>query len=134
VRNITFRNCDVLSVHGHGAPFAIHNGDHATVSDVLYDDIRVEHYYDKIIDFRVLHSQWNRDAERGQIRNIHLRHIKIMPAIYNEGYTISVIGGYDAEHTAENIVLEEFYLGEQKVTNCDQLDLYLKHASGIEFR
>jgi hypothetical protein len=70
----------------------------------------------------------------GQIRNIHLRNIKIMPAIYNEGYTISVIGGYDAEHTAENIVLEEFYLGEQKVTDCDQLDLYLKHASGIEFR
>jgi hypothetical protein len=111
VRNITFRNCDVLSVHGHGAPFAIHNGDHATVSDVLYEDIRVEHYYDKIIDFRVLHSQWNRDDERGQIRNISLRNIKIMPAIYNEGYTISVIGGYDAEHTVENIVLEEFYLG-----------------------
>ncbi len=134
VRDIAFRNCDVLSVHGHGAPFAIHNGDHATVSNVLYEDIRVEHYYDKIIDFRVLHSQWNRDDERGQIRDIHLRNIKIMPAIYNEGYTISVIGGYDAEHTAENIVLEEFYLGEQKVTDCDQLDLYLKHASGIEFR
>jgi hypothetical protein len=134
VRGITFRNCDILSVHGHGAAFSIHNGDRAIVNDVLFEDIRVEHYYDKLVDFRVLHSQWNRDERRGQIRDITLRNIKAMPAIYNEGYTTSLIGGYDAEHTVEGVVFENFYLGDKKINNPDELDLYLKHATGVDFR
>jgi len=134
IRNVSFINCDVLSVHGHGAAFAIHNGDHALVSDILYEDIRIEHYYDKLVDIRVLHSQWNRDPERGQVRNIVFRNIRAMPTKNNEGYTISVIGGFDSEHTVEGVVFENCYLNEQKVETADQLDLYIKHASGIEFR
>lgn len=42
VRNVTFRDIDVLSVHGHGAVFSIHNYGQAVVEEVLLEDIRID--------------------------------------------------------------------------------------------
>ncbi|HEX8234780.1 MAG TPA: glycosyl hydrolase family 28 protein [Abditibacteriaceae bacterium] len=83
ISDITFRNIDVLCGHGEGGVFTIHNGDHATVSRILWEDIRVEHFYDKLIDFRILNSRWSGDDERGQIRDVHLRNIRVAKDIYN---------------------------------------------------
>jgi hypothetical protein len=134
VRNITFRDCDVLCVEGYGAAFGIHNGDRATVSNVLYEDIRVEHYFTFLIDFRIVASRYGRDAEHGQVRNVHLRNIRVRQSIYNAGYSVSLIGGMDPQHTIEGVAIEELYLDELKITDPDQLDLYVRNASGIEIR
>jgi polygalacturonase len=133
IRNITFRNCDVLHVHGHGAVFSIHVGDHATVQDVLYEDIRVEHYYTKLVDFRVAPCRGIRDQERGQIRNICLKNIRVQRNQFNAGSSISIIGGYDAQHTVQGVSFEDFYLDNELVLNADQLDLFTKQTSGIVF-
>jgi hypothetical protein len=45
----------VIAAHGEGGVFTIHNGDRACISRVLYEDIRVEHFYDKLVDFRIMH-------------------------------------------------------------------------------
>ncbi|HEY3330919.1 MAG TPA: glycosyl hydrolase family 28 protein [Capsulimonadaceae bacterium] len=58
ISGIAFRDIDVIGGHGEGGVFTIHNGDRATISDVLYEDIRVEHFYDKLVDFRIMHSRW----------------------------------------------------------------------------
>jgi polygalacturonase len=134
IRNIRFTNCDILGVHGYGGVFGIHNADHATVSDVLYENIRVEHYYNKLIDLKVIKSMWGKDAERGQIKNVILRNIDVTQSIYNAGYSMSLIGGYDANHTAENILFDNFRLNGEKVTNADQLELYLKQAKNVSFK
>ncbi len=134
MKNITFRNCDVLSVHGSGAAFSIHNGDCAIVENVLYKDIRVEHHYDKLIDLRVVDSVYRRDEAFGHIRNITFRNIRVYRQPYNMGYTTSIIGGINAQHAIDNVVIEDFYYNEDKVTNADTLDLYVKHAHNIEFR
>jgi len=134
VRNITFRDCDVLCVERHGAVFSIHNSDRATVSDVLYENIRVEHYFTYLIEFKVLHSRWSRDAQRGQVRNVRLKDIRVRQSIHNPGYSISIIGGLDPEHTIEGVTIEDLYLDERKVTNADELDLYVKNASGVVIR
>ena len=134
MRDITFRNCDVLSVHGSGAAFAIHNGDRAVVENVLYEDIRVEHHYDKLIDLRVVDSVYRRDENFGTIRNITFRNIRVYRQPYNMGYTTSIIGGINAQHAIENVVIEDFYYNDDKVTDADALDLYVKQARNIEFR
>jgi hypothetical protein len=134
IRNIRFTNCDILGVHGYGGVFGIHNADHATVSDVLYENIRVEHYYNKLIDLKVIKSMWGKDPERGQIRNVVFRNIDVTQSIYNSGYSMSLIGGYDSTHTVENILFENFRLNGGKVTNADQLELYVKQAKDIRFR
>ena len=131
ISDITFRNIDVLSGHGEGGVFTIHNGDNATVSRILWEDIRVEHFYDKLVDFRILHSRWSgADTARGQIHDVHLKNIRVVKDIYN---TPSLIGGYDENHTVEGVVFEDFVIGDKAITSADDLHLFHKHAGGIRF-
>lgn len=41
---------------------------------------------------------------------------------------------YDANHQIRNVVFDNFYLDGEKVTNADQLDLYIKQAGGVKFK
>jgi hypothetical protein len=134
IKNIRFINCDILGVHGFGGVFGIHNADRAIVSDVLYENIRVEHHYNKLIDLKVIKSMWGKDVERGQIRNITFRNIDVALSQYNPGYSVSLIGGFDSEHTVENVTFENFRVNEKVMKSADELDLYIKQASGINFR
>lgn len=133
IHDIRFEDIDVLGVHQFGSVFGIHNGDHATVEDVTWENIRVEHHYDKLVDFRNLFSRWNRDAERGRIRNITLRRIRAMQSFANAGYTLSVMAGFDAQHTVDGVRIEDFELGGRKVLDADALDLVTRHACNITF-
>lgn len=133
VRNILFYDIDIVCVKSYGAALAIHAGDRAAVKDITYENIRIQHYYDKLIDFRVMRSMYNKDEERGQIRNIRLKNIRVKESIYNPGYSISLIGGYDEAHIVEDVIFEDFYLNERKIWNGDQLDLHVKNAKNIIF-
>ena len=127
-------NIDVLAVHNFGSVFGIHTGDRALVENITWENIRVEHHYDKLIDFRVLWSRWNRDAERGTVRNVTLRNIRAVQIPPNVGYTLSVIAGYDADHPISGVTFEDFELGGRRVSNADQLDLVTRHAHDLVFR
>jgi len=134
VKNIRFINCDVLGVHDQGGVFGMHNSDRAVISDILYENIRVEHYYNKLVDLRIIKSRYFRDEERGQIRNVVFRNIDVTVSKYNPGYSISLIGGYDENHTIENVLFENFMMGGVKVNHPDQMDLYIKQTKGVKFK
>ena len=131
VKDIRFIDCDVLGAHGHAGVFGIHNCDGATVSDVLYQDIRVDHYYSKLIDMRIIKSRWSKEDKIGYVNNVVFKDIKVTSSIYNPGYSISLIGGYDDQHQINNVTIEDFYINGVKVTNADQLDLYVKQANHV---
>ena len=131
IREITFRDCDVIAAHGEGGVFTIHAGDRAIISDVTYEDIRVEHFYDKFIDFRILHSRYSKDEKRGQIRNVTFRRIRTNADRFG---AVSLIGGLSADHTIENIMFDDLVRGDQKITNADELHLFSKHARGIVYQ
>jgi hypothetical protein len=133
VRDVRFRDCDILGVHGYGGAFGIHNADRAVVSDVLYERIRVEHHYNKLLEFRISRTRWSKDAERGQIRNVTLRDVDVAISQYNPGYSCSMIGGCDPRHTVEHVRFERFRLDGKPATSADELDLYLRNASDVTF-
>lgn len=62
VRKVIWRDCDIIREEKCGAVFSIHNGDFATVEDVLFDNIRVEDAQDKLVDFRVGLSIYSSDC------------------------------------------------------------------------
>ena len=130
---IRFTDIDILGNHQFGSVFGIHNGDRALVEDVRWENIRVEHHYDKLVDFRTLNSRWNYDTERGHIRNVTLKHIRVNQSIFNSGYTVSVIAGYDAAHPVEQVCFDDFQINNRHITNADQLDLVTRNATGITF-
>ena len=132
MRRITFRHIDVLAAHGQGAVFSIHNGDRAAISDVLFEDVRIEHFYESLVDLRIFPSRYSQDEERGQIRNVTFRDVQAIPDLYN---TPSLIGGYDAAHTVSGVHFENFRLGNQRVLDGDALHLFTnRHAHDITFR
>ena len=133
VRNIAFRDCDVLCKHGYGAIFSINDSDRASIENIRYEDIRVEHYYNCLISLRIRESMWCRDAQRGHVRNIHFKNISIINTQFNAGYSKSLIGGRDREHKIENVTIENLTIDGKKITDHDELDLYVKQADGIVF-
>ena len=132
VSGVTFRNIDVLSVHGQGAVFSIHNNDRAVVEDVLFENIRIEHCWDKFIDFRISKSRFSRDLERGHIRNITLRDINWLRGDNNVGYTVSLIGGWGAEHMVKNVTLENVCINGKAIEHIDELEITTRHADEIK--
>ena len=133
IRDVRFEDIDVLAVHNFGSVFGIHTGDRALVENITWENIRVEHHYDKLVDIRVLWSRWNRDAERGRVRNLVFRNIRAVQIPPNVGYTLSVIAGYDAEHPVSGVLFDNFVLGGHRVANADQLDLVTRHAHDLVF-
>lgn len=134
VSDVIFKNCDVLGVHGMGGVFGINNSDRALITNVLYEDIRVEHYYNKLVNLRVIKSRFAKGEERGNVRNIVFRNIDVTNSIYNPGYSVSLIGGYDDNHTVEDIFFENFRINGEKVTDPDQIYLFTRNAHNIVFR
>lgn len=134
VRNITFRDCDILAVHGQGAAFSINNCEHATVSDVLYEDIRVEHYYDMLFSFRIVHSRYSYCPDRGRVENVLVRNLRIHQSKYNIGYSMSIIGGPDPGHSVDGVVFENVCLDDRKAEKPADLDLFTLNAGRIEFK
>ncbi|MCX6971778.1 MAG: glycosyl hydrolase family 28 protein [Verrucomicrobia bacterium] len=131
VCGVTFRNIDVLHTHGSGAVFSIHNNDRALIENVVFENIRIEHCYDKLIDFRISLSRYSTDKERGRIRNVTLRNIEWNRTPFNLGYTISLIGGWDADHTIEDIHIENFRIDGLPVRHPDELEICSRHCHGL---
>ena len=134
ISDIVFSDIDIVQVAGQGAAFSIHVGDRATVKDVLFEDIYVEHYYDKLFDFRIMKSRFNRDKEYGRIQDITFKNVYITNSQFNPGYSISLIGGHDEQHKAENILFENVYINEDQLLDFKQIDIYTKFTENIEFR
>lgn len=131
VKDVVFEDIDVIASHGGGAVFSIHNGDRAVVEDILWENIRIEHYWDKLIDFRVLQSRYNTDPTRGTIRNVRLKNIHIQQSIFNPGCSVSIIGGCEAKRPIEGIVLEDIKINGKPVRHLDELDLFTRHTRDV---
>ncbi len=107
ISHVRFHNCDVIRCeaerYGSGGVLTIHNGDRATVSDVLYEDIRVEEAREKLFDWKVCFDRYSRDAERGRIQGVTARNVRVVdgPA------PVSILQGYDQDHLLREITFED---------------------------
>lgn len=113
ISDVTFRNCDVIRCEREGyysgGVFSIHNGDRAIISNIRYEDIRVEDAREKLIDFKVQHSHYSKDDQRGQIRGVLLKDIHIVDGALPP----SIIQSFDREHRVEDVTIENLrYRGE----------------------
>lgn len=133
VNNVVFEDIDVINAHGEGAVFSIHNGDRAVVENIRWENIRIEHYWDKLVDFRVVRSRYNKDLERGLIRNVHLKNIRVVHSFFNPGCSVSLISGYNAKKPVRDVLFEDFYLNDKKVASADELELHTRNAENIRF-
>ncbi len=161
VSNVQFTNCDLIHVE-RGAAFSIHNGDNATVENILYENIRVEDAMHKLIDLAVFLSQYSLDrlatdaerkerymhgawdgvstvsdaqkaqyaANRGYIKNIIFRNI----AVSDGQFPYSIISGYDANHLAENILIENLTIHGKRIKNAKEGRFFIENSKNVQFQ
>ena len=161
VSDIIFRNIDIIHVE-RSAAISIHNGDYATVENILYENINIEDAQHKLIDFGVFISQYSTDREQNEEertkRYLHgawdgvqdvkyygkKKHAKYRGKIRNIIFkNIKVVGGkipfslmvgYNDEHNIENVTFENLEFYGKKITNVKDAKLYLEYADNIKFK
>jgi len=130
IKNITFKNCDLIHVEGPEGTFTIHNGDRAVVKNVLYEDIRVEDSQGWLIDFKILSSRYSRDKTRGFIQNVRFKNI----TVEGERFPYSQLLGYDETNRIKGVTLENFVIHGTKVTSTYNGMITLIHSDDIVFK
>ncbi len=130
IQDVVFRNNDLIHVEGPEGTFTIHNGDRAVVKDVLYENIRVEDSRGILVDFKILDSQYSKDKEKGQIRDITFRNITVTEDIPLP----SLFLGYDESHGIENIRFDNFRVNGKQINSAGDLDATLKFSKNVTFK
>jgi hypothetical protein len=130
IRDVVFRNNDLIHVEGPEGTFTIHNGDRAVVMNVLYENIRVEDSRGILVDFKILDSQYSKDKEKGQIRDIVFRNISVEEEVPLQ----SLFLGFSESHTIDHVMFENFRINGHPVTGIRDLRATLQFAKGISFK
>jgi polygalacturonase len=158
VSDVRFTDCDLIHVE-RGAAFSIHNGDNATVENILYENIRVEDAMHKLIDLAVFLSQYSLDrpadeAERRQrymqgawdgVTTVtpeqkqqyagqrgHIRNVIFRNIAVTDGqFPYSIISGYDAEHGVDNVRIENLTIHGKRIKNAQEGRFFIENATNI---
>ena len=125
VRNIRFENIDIIHSTTGYPVMGIHHGDHARVSDIVFNNIRIEDAPGaQLFDIRIADSVWNRDGEMGDIRNITFSNIDYIGTENNDVLlSNSRIEGFSKEHDIRGVTFNNIGIKGRAVKNVHQLGL-----------
>ncbi|HEX7583644.1 MAG TPA: glycosyl hydrolase family 28 protein [Prolixibacteraceae bacterium] len=130
IKNVTFKNCDLIHVEGPEGTFTIHNGDRAVVKNVRYEDIRVEDSKGWLIDFRILNSVYSKDKERGKIEDVSFKNI----SVEGDQFPYSQLLGFDETHRIKGVTLENVVINGIKVNSIYNGMIATNHTDEIIFK
>ncbi|CCH56641.1 hypothetical protein BN8_06021 [Fibrisoma limi BUZ 3] len=161
VNAISFRDCDLIHVD-RGAALSIHNGDTATVENIVYDNIRIEDAPHKLIDLAVFWSQYSIDRPATQQERTrlymqgawdgvlrvppgqeavhagsrgHIRNITFRNIAVTDGqFPFSILAGYDASHRVENVTFENLTIHGRPIRSAQAGHVSIEHATGISWK
>jgi hypothetical protein len=159
VRNVTFKNCDVIHVED-GAVFSIHNGDQSVVENIRFEDIRVEDARQKLFDVAIFLSRYSVDRpdDPEEITRRYLNGawdgvLSVTPQnrIYHSQYRgyirdvifkdisitdgllpFSLFCGFDEKHQVENITIENLVVHGRKITTLEEAKVHLEYTKNIK--
>jgi hypothetical protein len=134
ISNVYVHDCTVI--HAMSRPVvSIHNSDHAYITDILYENITVEHgalndYNPYLIDLWIGTSVWARDKERGRINGITIKNLTMLSG----NFRACRIAGYDADHKVENVVIENLKINDKYVLYPEDARFNInEYTSNIKF-
>lgn len=123
VRNIRFKNIDIIHSPTGYPIMGIHHGDRAEVSDVLIEDVRIEDAPGaQLIDIRITDSVWNLDNKKGSIHDISFKNISIN-AKDNVPFEKSRLEGLSKENSIKKIKFHNISLQGKTASNASEMFL-----------
>lgn len=106
-----FKDIDIIRNRGGVGESAlgIHNADAAMVSDIRFEDIRLEDVHESFIEIRILKTPFSFDVERGHVKGVIFKNVSLA----NSTDQVSTLDGFDATHLVEDISFENLTMGGQ---------------------
>lgn len=111
VDDVLFTNCDVIHDIGREWTLRVYHCDAATVSNVRFENIRVEESR-KLISLWINKAIWSRDAERGHIRDVTFRNIQATTA---HPPKVELMG-FDAGHEIDGVIFDRIKINGTPLT------------------
>jgi hypothetical protein len=139
MRDITFRNCDIIRVN-HVA-LDIQHGDRALVTNVRFENIRVEldanplpaliqrekgeryplkddyGFCPRLMVVEIKETGWNRDPVRGNVRGVQFEDIQVSTPKH---VPASEFSGYDDTHTTEDVTVRRLTINGRPVRTTNE--------------
>ncbi|MBE7059228.1 MAG: hypothetical protein E7389_00225 [Ruminococcaceae bacterium] len=125
VRNIKFENIDIIHSTTGYPLMGIHHGDRAEVSDITFDNIRIEDTPGaQLFDLRITNSVWNKDDKMGNIRDITFSNINYIgtPDIKTL-LSHSRLEGYSNENDIRGVQFHNILIGGAAAVSREELAL-----------
>ncbi|MDF7800262.1 glycosyl hydrolase family 28 protein [Pontiellaceae bacterium B1224] len=131
VSQVLFEDCDIIHDVGRETALRIYHCDSGTVSDITFQNIRVEEAR-RLISCWIGTTRWTKTPERGHIKNVLFKDITATsapidpsltgfqdgtdwkPYVIKDHASMELIG-YDADHLVENVVFDNVVLDGKKV-------------------
>ena len=131
VSNILFEDCDVIHDVGRETALRVYHCDDAVVSDVTFENIRIEEAR-RLISCWIGTTRWTESEERGHIKNVTFRNITAVsapidtsltgfqdgsdwkPYIIRDHASMELVG-FDQDHLVEGVLFENVLLDGKKV-------------------
>lgn len=129
IRDITFLDCDIIHTEGPEGTLTIHNGDHAYIKNIRYENINIEDAQGFLIDFKILNSKYSKDKERGKISDIFFKNIEVE----GEHFPTSLLLGYDELHEIKNIKFDGLFINGRHITSTYDGMIATLHTDKISF-
>lgn len=110
VDDVLFADCDVIHDQGREWSLRIYHCDAARVSNVRFENIRIEEAR-KCISVWIGKAVWTRDQERGHIQGVVFKDIRAS----GDPLSVELVGG-DEQHVIEDVLFENVVLNGKPVT------------------
>lgn len=137
IRNIRFENIDVIHSPTGYPLMGIHHGDRAEVSDIRFENIRIENTPGaQLFDIKITDSVWNKDKVKGSIKDIFFKDIYYIgnPGI-DRLLSNSRLQGFSKEAGIRNVTFENInILGKVAVSAQDCGLLTMDYVNNVVFR
>jgi hypothetical protein len=161
VKNIRFADNDIIHVEA-GAAISIHNAGTATVSDIIFENIRIEDVRQKLFDLAIFRSQYSDDGTHDKLEREKLylngawdgvlsvppnekeAHAKFRGHIQNVllkdiqitdgGLPFSIFYGSDNSHKVEKVTIKNLRLHGKRISGLKDAKFYLENTSNIKIQ
>ena len=136
VKNVVFRNIDVLHSLTPYPIFGIHHGDRARITDIHFEDIRIEHAPGgQLFDIRITDSVWNKDTKKGSIDHIYIDKIALVGKEGRDFRNLSArLEGFDEKHCISDVYIGKIEAFGKSISGMESLGLESrKYVSNVVF-
>lgn len=131
VTNVLFEDCDVIHDVGRETALRVYHCDDAVISDVTFQNIRVEEAR-RLISCWIGKTRWTKTEERGNVRNVTFKDITATSAPidttltgFQDGsdwkpyiirdHASMLLTGFDETHTVEGVYFDNVIVDGKKV-------------------